>query len=291
MVVSASRRTDVPAFHAEWLLTRIRDGAVDVPNPRNPRQVRRVDLTPDAVDAFVFWTKNPLPLMEYLDALAAFPYYFLFTLNSYGPDVEPGVPPLAQRIDAFLRLSDRLGPGRVVWRYDPVLLSDRYTTAFNVAGFAALASRLSGATDACILSFLDEYGRIRKGLRAGGLHTADEEEIRAIAAGFAASGRRHALALSTCAEAVDLSAFGIGHARCIDPERIRRISGRVVPSGKDPAQRPACGCAPSVDIGTYGTCRHGCVYCYAARDQAPPRASDARVPASPGPSSPTSACG
>jgi len=265
VVVSASRRTDLPAFHADAFLSRVREGFADVPDPRNPAKVRRVPLTPDAVDAFVFWTKDPRPLMARLDELEAFPFYFQFTLNPYGVDVEPGVPPLGTRVETFLRLSERVGPDRVVWRYDPVLLSDRHDVSFHAESFEALAARLGGATDACVTSFLDTVPKARRSIHAHGLRAPSDEEILALAGAFAGSARRHGLSASTCAEAVDLSAFGIGHARCIDPARILRISGRRVPSRKDPGQRTACGCAPSVDIGTCGTCAHGCAYCYAAR--------------------------
>ncbi len=280
MVISASRRTDVPAFHAEWLVERLRAGTVDVPNPFDPKRVRRVSLAPADVDCLVLWTKDPRPLMERLDALEAFPFYFQFSLNAYGRDVEPGVPPLDARVDAFLRLADRIGPERVVWRCDPVLLSPAHPPAFHEEAFAALAARLDGATDTCVLSFVDEYPRVRRAMRALGLRAPDPEEARALAASFAAAARPHGLALSACAEPLDLAPLGIPPARCVDPVRIRRISGRAVPDGKDKAQRPACGCAPSVDIGTYGTCGHGCVYCYAQRAARPGGAVGPMEPAS-----------
>lgn len=265
MIVSASRRTDLPAFHADWFLERIRAGSVDVPNPRNPAQVRHVSLAPADVDCLVLWTKDPRPLMERLDELEAFPFYFLFSLNAYGTDVEPRVPPLAERVAAFRDLFAHLGPDRVVWRYDPVLLSERYAAVRHAESFEAVACQLEGCTTDCILSFLDEYPRVRGALAARGLRAPDAAEAQALAAVFADSARRHGMRLSACAEPYDLSGFGIRPARCVDPERIRRISGRAVPARKDPAQRPACGCAPSVDVGSYGTCGHGCVYCYAQR--------------------------
>ena len=156
LIVSASRRTDIPAFHMEWMLNRLKEGVVNVRNPRNPKQIRRVELTRDDVGCIVFWSKDPAPLLARIDKLEAFgiPFGVLFTLNAYGT-LEPNLPPREARIATFLALSRRIGKEKLVWRYDPIGLSPRCDHAFHVRNFQELANALSGATDRCIVSFLD----------------------------------------------------------------------------------------------------------------------------------------
>lgn len=263
MIVSASRRTDIPALYPDWFFRRLEEGFVLVPNPMNPLQVGRVRLAPDTVEAFVFWTKNPEPMMPRLERLEGYPFYFQFTLTPYGADLESDLPDKGHLADVFQQLSERLGPHRVVWRYDPILLSDRYTLRFHVAAFEKMAARLAGCTEQCTLSFVDRYPKNAREMDAHGISGVGDEEILRLAEAFSATGRKYGIALATCSEAVDLSGFGIGHARCVDPEMISRISGIPVGAKKDPNQRAACGCCASVDIGVYHTCTHGCAYCYA----------------------------
>jgi hypothetical protein len=263
VIVSASRRTDIPALYSDWFFRRLEEGLVLVPNPMNPMQVSRVPLTPDAVDAFVFWSKNPEPMMSRLERLEGYPFYFQFTLTPYGTDLETDLPDKDRLADTFQRLSEKLGPHRVVWRYDPVLLSERYTPDFHVAAFDRLASRLAGFTERCVISYVDRYPKNGRAMDAHGISGVGDKAVLRLADAFSAAGRRYGIALSTCSEQVDLSAFGIGHARCVDPELIERIGGRPAGATKDANQRAACGCCASVDIGVYHTCTHGCAYCYA----------------------------
>ena len=138
MIISASRRTDIPAYYSDWFYNRIREGFVCVRNPMNFHQVSRISLSPDVVDGIVFWTKNPLPLMPRLEELRAYPFYFQFTLTPYGKDVEPGVPNKNDVIlPAFQELSRQIGPERVIWRYDPILFTDHYTMDYHITSFSA----------------------------------------------------------------------------------------------------------------------------------------------------------
>ncbi|MBR1759567.1 MAG: DUF1848 domain-containing protein [Schwartzia sp.] len=264
MILSASRRTDIPAFFPRWFMARLREGFVLSRNPMNLRQVSRVSLSPETIDCIVFWTKNPAPLLPFLDEIGArFPFYFQFTLNAYGPDAEPWVPPLAERLATLRLLSGAVGRERIVWRYDPVFLSPVYDAKWHTARFGDLAREIAPFASGCVFSFLDFYPKIGKRLRALNARVCDEAEMRGLGERFSAAGKQYGLSLSTCAEAVDLSAFGIRHGCCIDPERIEKLTGRPVRAAKDRNQRPECGCAASVDIGAYNTCRHGCRYCYA----------------------------
>lgn len=263
MIVSASRRTDIPGYHMPWLMERLREGFAVTRNPMNAHQERIVDLSPKRVDAIIFWTKHPGGLQGHLAALAPYRFYVQCTLNDYPPGIEPGVALNDQRVEDIRRLADALGPERIVWRYDPILLDPKHTPEAHIDAFARLAHRLAGAVDEAIISFLDDYARIRKRLSALLIRTPTVEEQRAMAKGLAEVARSHGLRISACCEPEELTALGIARARCIDAERIARLWGREIRPKRDTGQRPGCGCAPSVDIGTYGTCPGGCVYCYA----------------------------
>lgn len=280
MILSASRRTDIPAFYPGWFLNRIRAGFVYVRNPRDPNQVSRVAITSDVVDCIVFWSKNPAPLLPHLDGLAGYAYYFQYTLNAYGPEVEPRVPPLEQRLQAFCALSERLGRERVIWRYDPILFSEIYTPKAHLDAFSRIAGALRGRTEKCVISLVDRYPtKNARSLAQLGVQMPGTDALGRFFEGLAAIARENGLALASCAEAIPLEKYGITHNSCVDRALIERLTGarlRVKPDG----QRPNCLCSKCEDIGSYGTCPHGCVYCYA--NYQPGAARQARYdPASP----------
>ena len=264
MIVSVSRRTDIPAHYSDWFFERVREGYVLVRNPRNAKQVKRVSLAPEDVDGIVFWTKNPLPMLPRLKELSEYAYYFQVTVTPYGPDVEPGIPDKDEVIiPAVLRLSEGIGPGRVVWRYDPILRSDKYTKEFHYEAFGAMARRFSGRVARCTISFLDMYKNTAQNAAAMGLIPIGDADMLEMAEKIAAIARSYGISVTACAEPNDFSRFGIARARCVDPELLEAASGRPVAFRQTKSQRPACGCADSVDIGAYNTCPNGCRYCYA----------------------------
>lgn len=264
MIISASRRTDIPSYYSDWLMHRLDEGYVCTRNPMNHHQISRIPLSPDVVDGIVFWTKNPVPMLDKLPRLRAYPYYFQFTLTAYGKDMEAGIPSKNDVvIPAFQALSREIGPERVLWRYDPVILTPTYSIRYHVHYFEKLAKRLSGYTNKCVISFVDMYrhlGPIARDLQFLPLNTSQMYEL---AGRFADIARRYNLTLETCAEAVDLSRFGIGHGRCIDGELFEKIIGQPLSLCKDKNQREECGCMTSIDIGMYDSCANGCKYCYA----------------------------
>ncbi|NTV05734.1 MAG: DUF1848 domain-containing protein [Chlorobiaceae bacterium] len=266
MIISASRRSDIPAFYGEWLVNRLRAGEVLVRNPMQPKQVSRIILSPETVDALVFWTKNPAPFLSRLpeiDALS-YSYYFLFTLTPYDLTLEPGVPQKASVVEVFRKLSRLIGPEKVVWRYDPVVLSDLFTPDWHAAAFSRLAEELSGLTERCVISFFDDYSKVRKRMQGIRYYIPDTELMGDLAGRFSDMARRNAIELFTCSQDIDLSRYGIQHSRCIDSELVQRITGSVMTGmKKDSRQRKSCGCIESRDIGRYNTCAHGCLYCYA----------------------------
>ncbi len=264
MIISASRRTDIPAYYPDWFCNRLREGFVCVRNPMNFHQVGRIALSLDVVDGIVFWTKDPRPLMPRLEELRAYPYYFQFTLTPYGKDIEPGLPDKdAALLPAFQALSRMIGPERVIWRYDPILLTARYTPDFHIAAFHQMAQRLEGYTHKCVISFVDLYRNTQTRMSGLGFAPLAETEIAELAPRLAEIAGRHRLVLETCAETIDLQRFGIAHGRCIDRRLLEQLAGCRLALERDRNQRPACGCMASIDIGMYDTCRHGCKYCYA----------------------------
>jgi len=275
MIISASRRTDIPAFYADWFLRRLEAGYCQVANPFNSRQVRSVSLRPEDVDAVVFWTKYAGPLRARLDELDAsgIPYYFLYTLTRYGRVLEPRVPPPGKLVEDFLALSRQIGPERVIWRYDPIIVSREFSPDRHLEVFAELAAALQGATRRVIISFVDYYAKTRKNL-AGYLRqygpTVERPEqepwFERFITSLASMCTEFDLEIRSCAETRPMERFGVRNGKCIDNEYIRQTLGVEVPGRKDPGQRGACGCVTSVDIGAYDTCVHGCRYCYATRN-------------------------
>ena len=264
MIISASRRTDIPACYSRWFFNRIREGSVLVRNPMNPRQISHIRLSPDVVDGIVFWTKNPTPMLDQLDLLKDYMYYFQFTLNAYGRDVEAGVPSKNDIIvPSFQRLSDRIGPERVIWRYDPILLNGTYTVDYHIRYFEALAKRLAPYTKKCTISFLDFYRNIEKNTAGLSIQKFTPETEHRLAKALSEIAHSYGLRIDTCAEGIDLRSYGIEHARCIDDRLLSQLLHAPLKAEKDKNQRSECGCVESIDIGAYNTCQNGCRYCYA----------------------------
>lgn len=263
MIISASRRTDIPAFYSEWFVRRIRAGCVLVRNPVNGKQISQVSLSPEVVDGMVFWSKNPRPIIKYLPEFREYNYYFLITITAYDESIEPGVPPKPQAIDTFKRLSDLIGPEKVIWRCDPIFFTEKFTYSHHLRFFAETAAALSGRTEKCLISFLDLYKKCERNMRGIQFRIPAPGEMRKIAGEIAAAGRAHNMKIETCAENLNLRPSGIKPAKCIDAELLSRLAGRTLNLRKDKNQRRECGCAESIDIGAYDTCPHNCCYCYA----------------------------
>ena len=270
MILSASRRTDLPAFYTEWFYNRLREGYVLARGPYRPHRLSHIPLTAEVLDGVVFWSKNPAPLLtgpgrEALRLLDSWdvPYYLQFTVTPYGPEMEPGLPPKTALLRLFRRLADEWGPERLVWRYDPVIVNETYTVSFHRERFAEMAAFLTGATEECVFSFLDLYPKAKA--RSAGV--ADRPVPlpvqRELAFAFSESAARAGMRLRACCEELNRLDAGILPGACIDPRRLERLGGFALRAKKDAGQRPGCGCAESADIGGYSTCTHGCVYCYA----------------------------
>ncbi len=290
MIISASRRTDIPACYPIWFMNRLRAGYCMVRNPFNPRQIRRVSLLRQDVDAIVFWTKNIRPFSPSLTEVTSIGHRFMvqFTLNPYPSILEPALPPLDHRIADFKALSQLIGKSRVIWRYDPIIISNQTPFSFHRQAFLALAEQLSGVTERVVVSLVQLYRKTLRGLMelgARGLtpkgirdrkplfvrqrslifeqHAADSAEMNELLYFLSKTAGSHGLEIVSCASERDLSALRISPGRCIDGELFTSLWGLHGPWKKDPGQRPACGCTVSVDIGATNTCQNGCPYCYA----------------------------
>lgn len=274
MIVSASYRTDIPAYYADWFCARLAAGFAEVRNPYNGR-FYRVDLSPATVDGFVFWTRNPAPFAAGFDAVQALarPCVVQMTITGYPRGLEPGVLDADAAVAALRGLSDRLGRRAVVWRYDPVALTAATPAGWHRENVARLAGRLAGATDECVLSFAAIYRKTARNMDATGIVWRDPAaaEKRSLLAELAAIVAGEGMAARLCAQP-DLLAAGLAPARCIDAARLGDIAGAPV-SAKTKGQRPGCLCAESRDIGRYDACPQGCAYCYANASRAAARRS------------------
>ncbi len=285
VIVSASRATDIPAFYASWFMNRLRAGFVCRTNPFNPKQVEHISF--GNTRAVVFWSKDPRPLFPYLPEIDAngIAYYFQFTLNDYRREgLEPHLSTLQERVDAFRNLADMIGPKRVVWRCDPLVLNETVTIEALLERIDRLAAMLRGYTEKLVFSFVDieRYPKVRSRLARQGSAAREfgQEEMTAFATGLSLLNRGWGLTLATCAEEVDFN--GIGHSRCVDgpllADLFRDDAALTEFLGmgadlfgsppdwariRDRGQRKACGCVASKDIGVYGTCPQLCSYCYA----------------------------
>jgi DNA repair photolyase len=263
MIISASRRTDIPAYYAEWFINRINKRYLFVRNPVNPCLVSKINLSPDVIDCIVFWSKNPKPMLNSFSAIKEYSYYFQFTLNPYDNDIEINLPSKKEIITVFKKLSDKISPQKIIWRYDPVLINNKYTIAYHIEKFNWLAYQLKGYTKKVIFSFIDFYKKNSANIKTANIKNPAVEEKNIIAANFSHAAKENSLVIETCAEDIDFSKYNIAHAKCIDDKLIEKITGYTMSLKKDRNQRLLCGCVESIDIGEYNSCLNNCIYCYA----------------------------
>ena len=266
MILSASRRTDIPCWYSEWFLNRLHAGYVLVRNPMNAAQVSRVSLSPDTVDCIVFWTKDAGPMMGRLSEIEkmGYPYCFQYTITPYGKELERRLRAKEEILANFIELSDRIGAGRMVWRYDPILLNGDWTAERHEEALSRMCERLAGYADRVVVSFVDLYTRLKR----TDLQEVGEREAKKLAAAIGRAAKRHGLRVQTCCEDWDLRKYGIERGGCLDERLLEQTCGCRLSLKRDKGQRNGCGCMESVDIGAYHTCPNGCLYCYANQNDA-----------------------
>lgn len=267
MILFASGRCDIPAFYSAWFFQRLKEGYVDVRNPYDPHQLSRIMLTDKVIDCIVFCTKDPLFMIDRLSEIP-FPFLFHITVTAYHKEIEAGLRHTKQQIiQGVKQLSQMIGKQRVIVRYDPILLTPRYTPAYHEKAFAALCAQLDGFVDTYIISFVDLYKNTQKHAKGICLQKMDEASMWEIGKRLGLVAKRYAVQVQTCAEQIDLSMYGIGSRPCFEREDLRRRLGDTLrfPIGR--SVRSQCSCLPTVDIGDYNACAHFCAYCYANYDE------------------------
>jgi hypothetical protein len=262
MIISASRRTDIPSFYGNWLLERMADGYVIVKNPFNPNQQRSVSLKKQDVDCLVFWTKNAIPFMPQLQMIQelGYPFYFLYTITPYDTDLEKNIPSKTAIIENFRQITDTYGAASVIWRYDPIILTKKYNYRYHVKAFTRLAGLLENYTRVCLFSFMEYCRKVRKRTWPEGFDPSPDDTMKiALVNELKTIAGSHHIELAACCNSFE----GIPQPGCINHDFIQQVTSKPLVLHKDKHQRKNCNCIKSVDIGTYNTCKHGCLYCYA----------------------------
>jgi len=303
VIVSASRSTDIPAFYADWFFHRLQIGYSAWKNPFNGVTSY---VSYSKTKFIVFWSKNPRPLLDHLDDLKAMGIecYIQYTLNDYVKEgMEKNVPPVDSRIKTFKMIVDKLGKGHVIWRFDPLILTDQISLDDLLAKIEYIGNQLQGYTEKLIFSFADivSYAKVKRNLENNGIHYIDfsEDTMREFASRLSQLNKKWGFELATCGEQIDLSQSGIQKNHCVDDRLMVRFGYKskelmdelgaelwqpdmftteppssavmldngqyaiINKNNKDKGQRLACGCMKSKDIGEYNTCPHLCDYCYA----------------------------
>ncbi len=265
MIINSGMRTDIPSFYSEWFMNRIREGKVLVRNPYFGEQVTEYELTPDKVDLLIFCTKDPAPMLKYIDELKEFNMFWFVTITPYGKDIEPYVRDKQAILDSFMELSSKLGIRKVSWRYDPILITDKYNLEYHKEAFDMMAYELKGYTDNVVISFLDLYAKTLRNFPEAREVTYSEREF--IGKNFAEIAAQYDIKVRTCLEGSELGKYGIETEGCMTKRILERAVGCSLnpPGEKNP--RRDCDCITGRDIGAYNTCRHLCRYCYANYDE------------------------
>lgn len=262
MIINTGGRTDTVQYFSEWLLRRFEEGYVLVRNPLFPHKVSRYELDPAVVDVVEFCSKNYAPILPRLHEITdRFNTHFQYTITAYGRDMEPGVPSLGQSVETLYALEGIVGSKRIIWRYDPVLLTREYTTERHFQTFEWLASRLAGHVDRCVFSFVEMYRKLERNMPE--LEVMSLEQMDELARGMGAIAQRHGLYLQTCATDLDYSAYGIHGSGCATLEVFGAANDIEFRKLKHKGMRRHCRCFEMRDIGAYDTCPNGCRYCYA----------------------------
>lgn len=284
MILNSGMRTDIPAYFSEWFLNRIKDGYVLTRNPYNPLQVTRYRLDPEVVDILVFGTKNPAPLIPYLDKLEKFRNYWFVTMNPYGKELEPNVPSWQEVAESIKSLSNKFGKKAVCWRISPIIVNDTYTVEWHIECFKKMAKELQGYVETCMIAFLDLYEKTKRNFPEG--RRVTKQEKARIGEAFVQIASAYDIRIIGCYEDADLAEFGVDVSGCMTHHALEHIgdfkltipksekgvdkqlgSSASISEAEMREHREHGGCILGKDIGEYNTCPHGCKYCYANYDQ------------------------
>ena len=261
MIINTGCRTDIPAFYAKWLMNRIREGYVLVRNPYNPNQVTKYNLSPEVVDCLAFCTKNPEPMLTYLDELDKYKQYWFVTITPYGKEIEPNVPDKKKIMESFKKLSNHIGVDAIGWRYDPIFIGNGFDVSKHIECFEKMAKELKGYTHNCTISFLDLYEKVKR--NAPNINPPTKQEQIEIAKAFSKIGKENNMVIHACCEKTYLSQYGLQCNGCMSQEIVEKAINNTLQPPKRKNLRQECNWLMGNDIGAYNTCGHLCKYCYA----------------------------
>ena len=263
MIIQTGMRTGIPAFYSKWFINRIKEGYVLVRNPYNPKQVTKYSLLPDVVDLISFCTKNPEPMLKYMDNLKPYGQYWFVTITPYGKDIEPNVPDKKKVMESFKKLSEIVGTNSIGWRYDPIFIDSAHTVPWHISRFEEMAANLSGYTKTCVISFIDIYKKVERNFPEA--KAVDHKDRITMGKAFIEIAEKHDMTIKPCAEGNDLEIYGADCSGCMTVETYEKALNchlDVPKKGKN-QRNGECACLLGSDIGAYDTCAHLCRYCYA----------------------------
>ena len=264
MIINTGQRTDIPAFYPKWLANRFKEQIVCVRNPFNPEMVSRYRLSPETVDVIGFCSKNPAPFFEYMDIIRDYGQYWFVTITPYGRDIEPNVPDKHKILEDFKTLSKMVGVNCIGWRYDPILVTDRYTTEYHLKAFEQMAASLSGYTNTVVISFIDLYEKVKRNFPEA--RAVSRQDQHFLGKEMIEIARDYGMVVKPCGEGQFLAEYGADCSGCMTIATYEKAIGQrlIVPNKK--TARKECACYLSGDIGAYDSCGHLCRYCYANND-------------------------
>ena len=263
MIIQTGMRTDIPAFYSKWFLNRIKEGYVCVRNPYNPKQVTKYSLSPEVVDLIAFCTKNPLPMLPFLDELKPYGQYWFVTITPYGKDIEPNVPDKETVMEGFKALSDVVGVDSMGWRYDPIFIDKKHSVEWHISEFEKMAESLAGYTKTCVISFIDIYKKVERNFQ--GVREVSKKDRITLGKEFIRIAGKFGMTIRPCAEGDELALYGADCSGCMTVNTFETALHvhLDVPKRKTNQRNGQCACLLGVDIGAYDTCGHLCKYCYA----------------------------
>lgn len=266
MIIQTGMRTDIPAFYSEWFANRLREGYVLVRNPYNASQVTRYSLDPRVVDLIAFCSKNPGPMLKYMNLLKQYAgTYWFVTITPYGSDYEPNVPESDKIIEDFKAISRLVGPDSMGWRYDPIFINDIYTVEKHLEAYEHIAASLDGYTRTSVISFIDLYQKVRKNFPEA--RTVEKSDRLYLGERMVKIAASHGMKVKPCAEGQELAQFGADCRGCMTTDVYEKAVGLSMDFPKKKPLRQECECFMGNDIGAYNTCMHLCKYCYANYDE------------------------
>lgn len=273
MIINTGMRTDIPAFYSEWFQNRLREGFVMVRSPYDPNSVTRYELDPNVVDIMVFCTKNPRPILSYIDEIKKFGLYFFVTITPYGRDIEPNVPDYGDVFESFKILSREIGREKCVVRYDPIFLSDIYDYDRHIAFASEMAKALDGCTNRVVISFIDLYEKTKRNFPEA--KAVDFKDQMRLAEDLVRIFKPHGITVQSCFEDSKLKTVGVDISGCMTQRLLEEANGIRLEAPKGAGARKGCDCLTGNDIGSYNSCLHLCRYCYANYDEKEVRANAA----------------